>query len=157
VSNFDKYVERATDALRDSGFVDPDDDTVPTYRGNNPIPVWVPAEGAAKAVLAAVGPLIAEDTRERMVAAAARAVEREGSEDPRAKIVADLRWLAAARKEYCQRCPDDEGEMRVMTPTELAVHSDHEAAEQLAGIIEGVNSARGWLPSWLWDEWEARR
>lgn len=116
--------------------------------------VW---RATAEAMLAAVAPLIEQDTRERLVAAAARAVEREGCEDPRAKIVSDLRWLAAARKEYCLRCPEHQGDMQAMGPTALAVHDDHDAAERLAGIVEGTHSARGWLPSWRWDEWEARQ
>lgn len=74
---WEKYVEQGTDALRVAGFVDPDDDTVPTYRGNDPIPVWVPAEYATRAFLDALGPLIAEDTRVRLVAAAGRSLKRD--------------------------------------------------------------------------------
>ena len=81
--HWEKYVERGTDALRAAGFVDSDDDTVPTWPDDNPIPVWVRAEYATRALLAVVGPLIAEDTRERMVAAAARAVERKHCASPR--------------------------------------------------------------------------
>jgi hypothetical protein len=108
-------------------------------------------------VVAFVGPLIAEGTRVRMVEAAVEIMEREGVEDTRAAIISDLRWLAEARKEYCQRCPEHQGDMHDMGPTALAVHDDHDAAERLADIIEGTNEAKGWLPSWRWDEWRSRQ
>lgn len=116
-----------------------------------------PIDETVRAVLAAVGPRIAEDTRDRLIAAAGKAVEREQPIDVRAKIVADLRFLAAARKDYCQRCPEHQGDMHEMGPTALAVHEDHSAAAWLADILEGTNDAKGWLPSWRWDDWEWRR
>jgi hypothetical protein len=95
VSDFEKYVDHAAEAgwesIRPTYWVDAKDDG--TYEA---VPCWADADEADKescrkvvrAELAVVGPLIAEDTRERMVAAAARAVEREtrrpliASDDP---------------------------------------------------------------------------
>lgn len=84
------------------------------------------------------------------------ALERRSAEDLRAKIVSDLRYLAEARKDYCGRCPEHQGDMMQMTPTEMGVHDGHATAAWLADIVEGSNDAKGWLPSWRWDEWEAR-
>jgi len=67
---WEKYVEQAAEAMNAAGMVDEDD------------VLFVPVENAARALLAAVGPLIAEDTRERMVAAAGRALEKEASHKP---------------------------------------------------------------------------
>jgi hypothetical protein len=68
---FDKYVEKAASVIADYevshgaiAFRVGDDD----------------GQQIADRVLAAVGPLIQEDTRERMVAAAGRALEREDAE-----------------------------------------------------------------------------
>jgi hypothetical protein len=71
----------------------------------------------------------------------------------RAKAIADLRFLAEARKEYCQKCPESQDEMRDMEVTALAVHEEHATATWLADILEGTNTAQGWLPSRRWDEW----
>jgi hypothetical protein len=53
----EEMVEKATQALRDAGFVDPDDDTVPTFFadriGDARIDMWVPARDAVVAVLSA--------------------------------------------------------------------------------------------------------
>lgn len=97
----------------------------------------------------------AEEARMRMVEAAKRAVESE--DDPRAAIVSDLRFLAEARKDYCHRCPEHQGDMNEMGPMALAVHEEHATALWLADIVEGTNTARGWLPSWRWSEWTARQ
>lgn len=97
----------------------------------------------------------AEEARMRMVEAAKRAVEKE--DDPRAAIVSDLRFLAEARKDYCHRCPEHQGDMNEMGPMALAVHEEHATALWLADIVEGTNTARGWLPSWRWSEWTARQ
>jgi hypothetical protein len=61
---WEKYVEAAGDAMLDC-----DHNGIQCYTPK-------PIDETARAVLAAVGPLIAEDTRVRMVEAAARAVER---------------------------------------------------------------------------------
>ena len=74
----------------------------------------------------------------------------------RARVVADLRFLAKGRAAYCFRCPQTATEMQGMSPSEIAVHAEHEAAEWLANILAGSNDGKGWLPSWLWDAWEAR-
>jgi len=74
-----------------------------------------------------------------------------------AEAVADLRLLAAARKEYCQHCPESLGDMAAMHPSSLAVHMNHETAEWLADILEGTNSGHGWLPSWRWEQWSGTR
>ena len=73
------------------------------------------------------------------------------------EIIADLRFLAEARKDYCARCPETQNEMRDMTPTELGVHDGHATAAWLADILEGTNTGHGWLPSWRWDEWVERQ
>lgn len=70
MNGYEKYIEQARDAMNAAGMVDEDD------------VVFVPAEHAVRAVLAAVGSLIAEDTRERMVAAAGRALQKEASHQP---------------------------------------------------------------------------
>ena len=56
----EEMVEKATQALRDAGFVDPDDDTVPTFAASEDVSkyssrfdVWVPARDAVIAVLSA--------------------------------------------------------------------------------------------------------
>jgi hypothetical protein len=80
---FEKYVEKAAEAAWNSN--------LPTYWQDEagcwePMPTWsqagdtdrLPTRELMRAALAAVGPLIQEDTRERMVAAAGRALEREG-------------------------------------------------------------------------------
>ena len=74
----------------------------------------------------------------------------------RRQVADELRWLAAGRKQYCHRCPESQNEMRDMSPTDLGVHDGHATADWLADIVERKNDAKGWLPSWLWDEWEAR-
>jgi hypothetical protein len=77
--------------------------------------------------------------------------------EARAEVVAELRLLAAARKDYCHRCPEHQGDMAAMSPTDLGVHDNHATAEWLADIIEGTNAGHGWLPSWRWDEWPNTR
>jgi hypothetical protein len=77
--------------------------------------------------------------------------------DERTALVADLRFLAASRAEYCRSCPKSQADMHAMSVPELAVHEEHKAAEWLANIIENDTGAPGWLPSWRWGEWEARR
>jgi hypothetical protein len=94
------------------------------------------------ALEAALPHLRLHETRE------ARAIRREVAED--------LRFLAEARKDYCHSCPEYQGDMHEMGPMALAVHEEHASATWLADIIEGKNDARGWLPSWRWDEWTAR-
>jgi hypothetical protein len=73
------------------------------------------------------------------------------------KIVAQLRFLAAARRDYCHSCPQTATDFHKMDAMALAVHEEHESASWLASIIEGSNDARGWLPSWRWSEWEDKR
>lgn len=70
---WEKYVEAAAVSLDPAAFdktIENHDGYVREFRRDR-------ATELARGVLAAVGPLIAEDTRERMVAAAGRAVERE--------------------------------------------------------------------------------
>lgn len=87
MSGFEKYVGQAAEALaRSTAHVAP---TTHPWEGMSKS-AKDRNEIHAAAVLEAVGPLIAEDTRERMVAAAGRAVEREGCEDAADK----------ARREY---------------------------------------------------------
>lgn len=49
--------------------------------------VW---HATARAILEVVGPLIAEDTRVRMVEAAVKIMEREGFEDQRAQVAEEI-------------------------------------------------------------------
>jgi hypothetical protein len=98
-----KYVEQAAEAGWNSN--------LPTYWQDEagcwePMPTWsqagdadrLPTRELMRAALAAVGPLIQEDARERMVAAAGAALEREG--------VVDLKPLV---------CPHCGGELFVET------------------------------------------
>lgn len=74
----------------------------------------------------------------------------------RMKMIADLRFLAAARKEYCPGCPKTQSDMAAMNQIALCIHEEHVTAAMLADILEGTNTAHGWLPSWRWDAWNAR-
>lgn len=56
------------------------------------------AQRRARLVLEQAGPHIQADTRERVVAAAARAVERECAEDPRAAVAAEIVARLVARR-----------------------------------------------------------
>lgn len=91
---FEKYVEPAAAA------VDPDVfDEADPHRGSLAYEFRREiACNRARRTLAAVGPLIAEDARERMVAAAARAVERECAEDPREAIAGEIIERITARR-----------------------------------------------------------
>jgi len=53
--------------------------------------------------------------------------------------IADLRWLADRRDEYTH------------------VAEEVGAVCLVAAILDGKNDAVGWLPSWRWDEWAARK
>lgn len=64
---YEKYVQAAADAITYH----------PGNRTGTPESRHAVSVMLARAVLAVVGPLIAEDTRERMVAAAGAALERE--------------------------------------------------------------------------------
>lgn len=43
------------------------------------------------------------------------------------------------------------------SPGQRMSESAWQSAKWLADVVEGSNDARGWLPSWRWDEWEERR
>jgi hypothetical protein len=95
---WEKYVEQAAVSLDPAAFdrsIENHDGYIRQFRRAR-------ATELARGVLAVVGPLIVEDTRERLVAAAARAVERE------APPAADLKHL---------RCPYCGGELFVETET----------------------------------------
>jgi hypothetical protein len=68
------------------------------------------------------------------------------SEDVRALVIAELRWLADARDEYT-------GDEEIKRDTRTARH--------LADILERKHPVAdggegwGWLPSWKWAEWDA--
>ena len=70
---WEKYVEPAAVSIDPAAF----DKSMPNHDGMVRQFRRDRATELAQGVLAVVGPLIAEDTRERLVAAAARAVERE--------------------------------------------------------------------------------
>jgi hypothetical protein len=85
VSGWEKYVEQAADEIQRvvCGTV------ARTLTGEREYCV-----DAARAVLAAVGPLIEEDTRERMVTAAAASLERDSGADVRDQPIVELsRWV----------------------------------------------------------------
>lgn len=65
------------------------------------------------------------------------------AQEVRKKIASDLFWLSAGRGEY-----DDERCAR-----------ESNAARILAKIVQGEDefASKSWLPSWKWDEWEARK
>jgi hypothetical protein len=114
---FDKYVEKAAEAGWNC--------KLPTYwldeakQTWTAVPEWKDADENDKqyarettlAALAAVGPLIQEDARERMVAAAGAALEREGGGCAQAPITSrepEGKVLAALEKWYADM-DDDEG------------------------------------------------
>ena len=73
----------------------------------------------------------------------------------RTRIVAQLRFLSAARSEYYRGPePQHSGDLDAMRTGDLLVWAESKAASLLADVIAGENDAKGWLPSWLWDEWE---
>lgn len=74
----------------------------------------------------------------------------------RAEIVADLRFLAEARGDYCRRCPQNAGDYEQMTSMDVSLHAEHASAAWLADIIHGSNGSQGWLPSHRWPEWSER-
>ncbi|WDH80186.1 hypothetical protein PTQ19_07080 [Microbacterium esteraromaticum] len=67
--------------------------------------------------------------------------------DERARIVAELRWLADARQEY-------------VTDTFPQIEQEVRTARHLADILERKTPVAdggqgfGWLPSWRWGEWD---
>lgn len=74
--------------------------------------------------------------------------EKEAREAPGyADAIADLRWLADARDEYTS----EDVKPAVMTARLLA-----EILAETTPVSDG-GTGWGWLPSWLWDEWDARK
>lgn len=65
----------------------------------------------------------------------------------RARIIAELRWLADKREEY-------------KTDVFPQIQEQADTARQLADILERHEPVSeggtgwGWLPSWRWDEWD---
>lgn len=72
--DWERYVEQAGAALHSDVNTWPDDAGLPYLPG---LTVEATMERLARVVLSAVGPQIAEETRERTVATALRIVERE--------------------------------------------------------------------------------
>lgn len=68
-------------------------------------------------------------------------------DDARASILAELRWLADARSRY-------------ETDVFPSIAAEVRTARQLADILERKvpvadgGSGFGWIPSWLWNEWD---
>lgn len=97
---WEKYVEAAGDAMLDC-----DHNGIQCYTPK-------PIDETARAVLAAVGPLIAEDTRVRMVEAAGRAVERETSDtqcrEAFTTAINELEKEARWQIEQMRRDPEEE-------------------------------------------------
>jgi hypothetical protein len=71
----------------------------------------------------------------------------------RKKVIRELRWLAAARAEYCHIDHDSVQAYLDASQTQKYIHHEHTSAEMLANILAGTNDGMGWLPSWRWDEW----
>ncbi len=69
------------------------------------------------------------------------------TDDERARVIAELRWLADARKEY-------------ETDTFPQIAREVQTARQLADILERKTPVSdggqgfGWIPSWRWNEWD---
>lgn len=66
-------------------------------------------------------------------------------------VIRLIRFLAAGRKQYFH---GDLDHFHEMTPMDKAIFEEYTTAEHIADILEGKNDAQGWLPSWLWDEFE---
>lgn len=87
--------------------------------------------------------------------------EEEIRADERAKILAELRFLAEGRRQYCHLRHEVEGateqeavsSYRAASPTEQFVHNQHTVVAWAADVIEGKADTWGWLPSWLWDKY----
>lgn len=72
----------------------------------------------------------------------------------RETVVEALRFLAEARRGYFQ-APEPKTSLDIdqMDASQLMIWTQIKTAEQLANIFEGGDDAKGWLPSWRWDEW----
>lgn len=72
------------------------------------------------------------------------------TDDERATIIAELRWLAEAREKY-------------QTDTFPSIAREVQTSRHLADILERKvpvaegGAGFGWIPSWLWDEWDQMR
>lgn len=110
-------------------------------------------DAEARAVIAVVGPLIAEDTRERMVEAAAAVVERDG--------LASL-YYCPAGDEIEQHpgggfdiCCDRLSEHQPITPQALAA-ARREVSEEIAKAIERCVADLGQWPGEFYQEAAAK-
>ena len=79
-----------------------------------------------------------------------------GRQAERERIVAQLRFLSSARREYFHGTePEHSGDLDTMKAGDLLVWCEAKTAGQLADVLAGDNDAKGWLPSWRWSEWES--
>lgn len=77
--------------------------------------------------------------------------------EARSHLLTELRWLAAARAEYCHIDHTDVRAYLDASDMEQHIHQEHAVVEGVADILDGTNDGMGWLPSWRWDDWEALR
>jgi hypothetical protein len=74
-----------------------------------------------------------------------------------ARAIADLRHLADARAAYVHFDMDAVRHWDQLTSSDRTLMTQVQTTRQLASILDGTDDARGWLPSWRWDEWDERR
>lgn len=135
---WEQYVEPAAVAMWElfrPGFWPRDDGVL------EPIPAWADCAEAerescrneVRTALAVVGPLIAEDTRVRMVEAAAEIVKREGS----AETIALASLLALSERSSDGRLRD------AIALVRSALHDEIEGEQAVPGRILGSNADYG--------------
>lgn len=76
-------------------------------------------------------------------------------------IIEDLQWLADSRARYLgaeahAMYNGTVGSFWSLPPAEQAVYAESTGARHAADIVVGENDGMGWLPSWLWDDWDER-
>lgn len=136
--------------------------------------VWRSGDGEpADGVLAALDALVAAEARaagctpacpsgehehELSLAARAAAAIREAHAAGYAQAIADTKWLAEARAQYSSfRETGNVADYFALSEPERAIHNQVVTARQVADLLSGDDDGMGWLPSWLWEDWEARR
>lgn len=65
-----------------------------------------------------------------------------------------LRWLADARAEYVDGPFSTVDEFHRLSPTMQSIAREVMTVRLAADMLDGINDAFGWLPSWKWDEWD---
>lgn len=96
----------------------------------------------------------------RALAEVDRLNERVQELESKLDAVKALRYLAEARRDYCNVDPQDSGEIAKLAcedPQQFTLWVEAETAEQLARILEHPDKAWGWLPSWRQGGWDELR